>query len=49
MGVLVFCCLATAFLFALEVKEAELYKGLRAITYAVMALTFATLYRYFED
>ena len=49
MGVLVFCCLATAFLFALEVKEATLYKGMRAITYAVMGLTFATLYRYFED
>lgn len=49
IGVLVFCCLATAFLFALEVSKDELYKGMRAITYAVMALTFATLYRYFED
>jgi len=49
MGVLVFCCLATAFLFALEVNKDELYKGYRAITYAVMGLTFATLYRYFED
>jgi len=49
VGVLVFCCLMTAFLFALEVNQDELYKGYRAVTYAVMALTFATLYRYFED
>jgi hypothetical protein len=50
LGVAVFCCLATAFLFALGVKNEETYyKGFRAITYAIMGLTFATLYRYFED
>ena len=49
VGVLVFCCLTTAFLFALEVNEDTLYKGFRSITYAIMGLTFATLYRYFED
>jgi hypothetical protein len=43
------CCLLVALLFALEVKDTELYKGTRAITYAIMALTFATIYRYFED
>ena len=49
IGVLVFCCLMVAFLFALEVGRDSLYKGARAIAYAIMALTFATLYRYFED
>ncbi|NLW50918.1 MAG: hypothetical protein GXY85_08780 [Candidatus Brocadiaceae bacterium] len=50
IGVLVFCCLATAFLFALEVKnEATLYKGFRAVAYAVMGVAFAIVYRYFED
>jgi len=47
--VLVIVCLLTSLLFALEVDVQDLYKGLRAITYAVMALTFATLYRYLED
>jgi hypothetical protein len=49
VAILLICCLLVALLFALEVKEAELYKGARAITYAIMALTFATVYRYFED
>ena len=47
--VLMLAALITAWLFALEVKELTLYKGFRAITYAIMALTFATIYRYFED
>jgi hypothetical protein len=49
VAVLMLCCLLVALLFALEVGEGELYKGARAITYAIMALTFATVYRYFED
>lgn len=51
IAVLTFVALATAFLYALASprETAEMYKAFRGITYAVMALTFATLYRYFED
>ena len=50
VAVLVVVCLLIAFIYALESPgEAELYKSLRAITYAIMGLTFATVYRYFED
>ncbi|MHC5033672.1 MAG: hypothetical protein ACYTFZ_01385 [Planctomycetota bacterium] len=49
VAIAMICCLMVALLFALEVEETELYKGTRAITYAIMALTFATVYRYFED
>ena len=51
VAVLTFCALMTAFAYALaSPKEtADMYKCFRSITYAVMALTFATLYRYFED
>jgi hypothetical protein len=43
-------CLAVALIFALEGPRPEhYYKSLRAITYAIMSLTFATVYRYFED
>jgi len=43
--------LIVAFVYALESpnETKEMYKAFRGITYAVMALTFATLYRYFED
>jgi hypothetical protein len=47
--VLMLLSLAVSLLFALEVDGETLYKGHRAITYAIMALTFATLYRYVED
>ena len=30
-------------------ETGEMYRALRGITYGSMALTFATLYRYFED
>jgi hypothetical protein len=49
-AVLTVVCLLVALIYALESPDqAELYKSLRGITYAIMALTFATLYRYVED
>jgi hypothetical protein len=51
VGILTFAALSTAFAYALASprEAADMYKCFRAITYAIMALTFATLYRYFED
>jgi hypothetical protein len=51
VGILTFCALFMAFLYALARPQdtREMYMAFRGITYAVMALTFATLYRYFED
>ena len=50
IAVLTFSALVMAFLYALESPDArEMYKAYRATTYAVMSLTFATLYKYFED
>ncbi len=48
-AVLTVMSLIVALIFAIGVDEDALYKGYRAITYAIMALTFATLYRYVED
>jgi hypothetical protein len=47
--VLMIVCMLVAVIFALEADSEHLYKGLRGITYSVLALTFATLYRYLED
>jgi hypothetical protein len=48
--VLTFVLLLAALIYALESPEQQdVYKSLRGITLAVMALTFATLYRYVED
>ena len=43
--------LIMAFLAALAspTETREMYRALRGVTYGLMALTFATLYRYFED
>ncbi len=49
IAVLIICCVLIAVLFAIEVSRDDLYKGARSITYAILALTFATLYRYLED
>jgi hypothetical protein len=49
IGVLIVCALMASLIFAFEVKDDTVYKGYRAVTYAIMALTFATIYRYFED
>ncbi len=49
VGVLTLCCMVTSLLYAISVHEATLYYGARAITYALLALTLATVYRYFED
>jgi len=43
-------CVIVALIYALASPGAErIYKSFRAITYAIFALTFAVLYRYFED
>ncbi len=48
--VIIVAAVLTSVIFALESpKEEQLYKCFRAVTYAILALTFATLYRYFED
>jgi hypothetical protein len=51
VGTLTFTSLCMAFLYALAHPHdpGEAYLAMRGITYGVMALTFATLYRYFED
>ena len=49
VAVLMVCALLVAILFALGVDTENLHKGYRAVTYAIIALTFAVLYRYFED
>lgn len=49
VGVLLLCSLLTALLYAIAVHESTPYDGARAVTYAVIALTLATVYRYFED
>jgi len=51
IGVLTFCALFMAFLYAMASHNevGEMFQAFRGITYAIMALTFATLYRYFED
>jgi hypothetical protein len=50
IGVLTLSALIMAFLYVLESPDPrEMYKALRATTYAIMALTFATLYKYVED
>jgi len=50
IGILTFCALFMAFLYVLASPDTrEMYKAFRGVTYSVMALTFATLYRYFED
>ena len=49
--VLMVICMMVAVIYALESPEdtAKLYKCLRGVTFSVLALAFATLYRYFED
>ncbi len=48
--VLIVACVLTAVIFALASPDPEkIYKSFRAVTYAILALTFATIYRYFED
>jgi len=50
VSVLMVVCILVAFIYALQHPEPDkIYKSIRAITYAVLALTFATIYRYFED
>ena len=50
IAVLMVACLIVAVIYASESPSTEhFYKSLRGLTYAVMALTFATIYRYFED
>jgi len=50
IAVLIVTAVLAALIFALESPDqAEFYKSFRSVTYAILALTFATLYRYFED
>jgi hypothetical protein len=51
IGILTFTALFMAFLYAMASPHdtRDMFQAFRGITYAVMALTFATLYRYFED
>ncbi len=51
IGVLTVVCLLTALIYALHSPEApdKYYKMWRGLTFAIMALTFATLWRYVED
>lgn len=53
IAVAVFCvlCILTALIYASKSIDTtdELYKSIRGVTYAILSLTFATLYRYFED
>jgi hypothetical protein len=50
IGVAIAGCLSTALIYASASPDpGDIYKSIRAITYAIMALTFATIYRYFED
>jgi hypothetical protein len=50
VGVIIVASVLAAVIFALESPEqAEIYKSFRAVTYAILSLTFATIYRYFED
>ena len=39
----------TALVVSIDTDEASAYHGLQSITYAILALTTAVAYRYFED
>jgi hypothetical protein len=50
VGTLCVVCILTALIYAIQSPDPdEIYKSIRGISYGVLALTFATLYRYFED
>jgi hypothetical protein len=50
VAVIMVMLLITAFIYALESPDPDkAYKSYRAITLAIMALSFAICYRYFED
>ena len=48
IAVMMVVCLLTAMIYALKHPD-DTYELARAITFAIMALVFATVYRYFED
>lgn len=48
--VIMLATLTTAFLYAVSTDDqTQLYRGVRAVAYAIIGLSFATVYRYFED
>ena len=50
VGVMTALMVLLAIIYALSVDDAEkLYHGVRALSFAILALTAATCYRYFED
>ncbi len=49
LAILIIGALVIAIIYAAQADAGDWYKGFRAITSAIMALTFATIYRYVED
>lgn len=50
VGVIIIVFAVLAVIYALNTREADkLHHGFRAVTSALVALTAATCYRYFED
>ena len=50
VGVMTVLMVLLAIIYALSVDEMEnTYHGVRALSFAILALTAATCYRYFED
>ena len=49
VGVLIIVFAVLAILYAWHTEPEKLYHGLRAVTAAILALTGAISYRYFED
>ncbi len=50
IGTAVAICVLVAVIYAQASPDPDrIYRSLRSVTYAILALTFAVLYRYFED
>ena len=50
VGVMTVLTVLLAIIYALSADDPEkLYHGVRALSFAILALTAATCYRYFED
>jgi predicted Co/Zn/Cd cation transporter (cation efflux family) len=49
IAVLCVMSLLTALIYAIDSGEGEVYRIGRAVTYAIMSVTFAVAYRYVED
>lgn len=49
IAVLLVVALLAGLIYAMQTPDNVVHDSARAIAYAIMALTFATVYRYFED